>query len=81
MVSISTRLALKKRAIQTADWLERSANDLFEKLDEENSDYLNIETFGRCSDDKEPANLNRGEVRWLIIYMRAYARDLRRFAK
>jgi hypothetical protein len=80
MVSISTRLALKKRAIQAAKWLDRSANDLFEKLEEESSDYL-TPNFDSASDDKEPANLNRGEVRWMIIWMREYARELRRFAK
>jgi hypothetical protein len=55
-------------------------NDLFEKLDEEDSSHL-TPNFSSASDDKKPANLNRGEVRWMIIWMREYARELRRLAK
>ena len=63
-----------------ADWLSQSANDLFKTLGEENSSYLNS-TFCKMSDDKEPANLTRGEVRRMIIRMKWYATELRRFAK
>jgi hypothetical protein len=80
MVSISTRLALKRRALKVADWLDRSSNDLFEKLDEESSDYLTL-NWGSSSDDKEPANLTRRDVRLMIIYMRVYARELRHFGE
>jgi hypothetical protein len=80
MVSISTRLALKERAIKAAWWLDFWCKDLTAELRKMSSDNT-VHIGSDLSDDNQPLTLTRGQVRKLIIGMQEQAAELRRFAK
>jgi hypothetical protein len=64
MVSPSTRLALRKRALDTADWLEKWASQLGLEMREQN---VAMYTWGKDGkkDDSPLMTLKRDDVRKL----------------
>jgi hypothetical protein len=82
MVGIQTRLALKRRALSAAGWLEYWAERLQDEMEKQDVELVPKKWFDALkADNSKTVTLTRGDMRELIRGMWEQRDELRRFAK